>query len=195
MRRTFTRVVSPLFGWDPEALAAIRRKLDRVLNQLKRQEESMATAQEALDQITREIEESRAEVAETLEAVQKTVTFIQGVPALVRTAVDEALANNPGADLSALTQLAAELDRQQGQLDEAQLAINGALSLSQAPAEVPPVTSTETQPLPPGALDQPVLADPGQVVSEQGTPDVPRASEESTTTTRTETTDDGTTPL
>jgi hypothetical protein len=143
MIRTFTRVVSPLFGWDPEALKGIRRKLDQVLANQQRQEESMATAQEAIDRLTREVQESRAETAETLAAVQQAVTYIQGVPALVRAAVEQALANNPGVDLTPLTQLADELDGQQASLDQAQLAINGALSASQAPVEPPVVTEPE----------------------------------------------------
>lgn len=104
----------------------------------------MATNQEGIDNLRREIEESRAETAETLEAIQRVVTYIQSVPAMVQDAVRKATEANPGADLTELSLLANELNAQQAQLDEAQLAINGVLSTAQAPLpEVEPTPSAE----------------------------------------------------
>jgi transcriptional regulator of heat shock response len=141
MVRTFTQVFPISFGADPEELRKISRQLRRVLENQQRQEELMSTQQEVLDRIQREVAESRAETAETLTAIQSAVAYIQSVPQLVREAVDAALAANPGADLTPLTQLADDLDQQQGQLDQAQLGLNAALSTSQAPPpEIEPVT-------------------------------------------------------
>ena len=142
MIRTFSMPIS--FGADPEVLRKISRQLRRVLENQQRQEELMSTQQEVLDRIQREVAESRAETAETLTAIQAAVAYIQSVPQLVQKAVEAAQAANPDADLTPLTQLANDLNEQQGQLDQAQLGLNAALSTSQAP---PPVTEPITEPV------------------------------------------------
>lgn len=147
MIRTFTKVTPFFGGIDPGALRGISRQLERVLSHQHTQEESMATLQEAIDRLAQDFTAHKAETAQLLTGVQSAVAFIQGVPAMVRKAVDDALAANPGADLTPLTQMAADLEAEQPQLDAAQLALNGALTAAQTPVQTPTGTGT-TEPAP-----------------------------------------------
>jgi len=130
-----------LFFPDRKALERIQASLDRVLLNQRTQERRMSDAQEILDRVAREVAESKAETAQTLAGIQKVLTYMLRVPDIVRKAVEEALAANPGVDLSALTQVADELDAQQAELNEAQAAIETALE-SAPPAPVEPEPET-----------------------------------------------------
>lgn len=82
--------------------------------------EVLQMAKTAAEQIARLTQD----VADTRGAIASAVTYIQGVPGLVRTAVEEALAANPGADLSALSTLADGLEASEHDLTGA-LSANG----------------------------------------------------------------------
>ena len=87
----------------------------------------MATQREILDRIEREGQETKDQIEQLLSTVQSAVTAIAAFPARVREAVDEALRNNPGADLGALTSVADELDAEQARMDSAKEALQAAL--------------------------------------------------------------------
>jgi hypothetical protein len=129
-------------------LQRVKEKLGRVLTNQARQEKRMATAQETIDRLVAEHAESRAEIGETLTSVQAAVALIQDFPNKVRTAVEEALRNNPGVDLSAVTAVADELDAQQGALDTAQQALDAAVAAAQAPTTTPEPIEPEPSPAP-----------------------------------------------
>ncbi len=123
---------------DRKALERIQASLDRVLLNQRTQERRMSEAQEILDRVAREVAESKAETQETLTAVQKVLAYMVRIPDIVRKAVEDALAANPGADLSSLTQVAEELDAQQADLNNAQAAIDAALVSAPPPPETEP---------------------------------------------------------
>jgi len=102
----------------------------------------MSDAQEIIDRVAREVAESKAETQQTLAGIQKVLTYMVRIPDIVRKAVEDALAANPGADLSALTQVAEELDAQQAEMDAAQTAIDAALESAPAAPPVEPESGT-----------------------------------------------------
>lgn len=136
-------------------LQRVEEKLGRVLTNQARQEKRMATAQETIDRLVREHAESRAEIGETLTSVQSAVALIQDFPNKVRAAVEEALRNNPGVDLSAVTAVADELDSQQGALNAAQEALDAAVAAATAPAPAPEPVEPEPTPEPEPAREEP----------------------------------------
>lgn len=89
-----------------------RRQLMEIKAALKRAEENYMAENPVIQRIVDEVEQTRG-------AVASAVVFIKAVPDMIRQAVTEALATNPGADLSRLEGLAESLDAAQSELTAA----------------------------------------------------------------------------
>ena len=74
------------------------------------------TLNRGFNKMAGEIEALTTEVGETKTVMASAVVLINGINDRIQAAVDAALAANPGADLSALTGLTAELDTEGNKL-------------------------------------------------------------------------------
>jgi chromosome segregation ATPase len=114
---------------------ALDAKLTRIIDAQARAEEEQMAQNEAVQRLVQEVAETRGQV-------NSMVTFVRGVPDLVRAAVQEALAANPALspeDLAAITQAADDLDAAQGEIVSALNANSGGAEPSEpepAPAPV-----------------------------------------------------------
>lgn len=89
-----------------------RRSLNEIRTALKRAEENQMATNPVIQRLVDEVEQTRG-------AVASAAVFIRSVPDLIRQAVTDALATNPGADLSNLEGLAESLDAAQAELTSA----------------------------------------------------------------------------
>jgi hypothetical protein len=100
-------------SYPPVTLEEIQRELGRatahIIAAMRQLKEELKMANDTLDRLVQEVEETRG-------AIASAVVYIKGVPGLVRQAVDDALANNPGLDLGVLQTLADDLDASQAEL-------------------------------------------------------------------------------
>lgn len=99
-------------------LAEVHARLGQVLDTLTRMEVTMAGSQDAIARLTQD-------VADTHGVVESAITLIEGIPDVVRAAVADALSKNPGADLTALSGLADDLEAEKGKLQAALTANQG----------------------------------------------------------------------
>lgn len=168
-------VLAGLADYSPLAhLRRIEDKLDQITTNQKEERKRMANAQATIDRLVRENNESRAEIAETLTSVRAAVTLLQEIPDKIRSAVAEALAANPGVDLSAVEAVADDMDGQQGALDAAQQALDAAVAAAEAPTSVP-----EPEPVPGPAPVEPAPATEPSVITSPSEPALTEPSESS----------------
>jgi hypothetical protein len=141
----------------------LKTQQNEILKALKGIKEQQMALTQQVAHLIEEVNQSRGLVASM-------ATFVRGVPALVRQAVQEALAANPGLspdDLSALTEAADSLDA--GQAD-----ILSALQSNQVPGEntgVPPerteMGGIEPAPVEPEPLPAPIEPSAGGSVEDE----------------------------
>jgi hypothetical protein len=117
-----------------KALVPVLDALSGVSNNLKNQERTMAEVKDLIAKLTRE-------VAETRTLIGSAVAFIQGVPGLIRAAVEEALAANQNLTPEDLVAVSDAAD----QLDAGQAELTAALTSG---TEEPPAPAPEPEPAP-----------------------------------------------
>ncbi len=136
-RDLLIRILGALFP----ILSRIESKLDRALSNQQKEESIMATAQETLDRIVQEDQETHQKLDGLLGTVQEAVQDFGTWPDKIKAAVAEALANNPGIDLSPLSAVADDMDAGQAKMAAAQQALQAAMDANK-PQTVPSTPST-----------------------------------------------------
>lgn len=119
-------------------------RVGRLITQLDRQERQMSQVTNALDRLKKEVREERT-------VLDSAIAYIKGVPDVVRKAVEDALAANPGLsaeDLGAITDAADELDKGQQDVIAALPANTPEETPDEEPTpniEAPPEDDTDTE--------------------------------------------------
>ena len=126
-------------------LAHLVERADTAHQQLERMERQMATTQEILDRLVTEGAETTAKVDQLLASNDAARADIATFGDRLKQAVADALAANPGIDLTAAAKVADDLDALQARMETARQALDAAVEADK------PATTTPTPPAGEGA--------------------------------------------
>jgi chromosome segregation ATPase len=129
----FSRRLTP----TEHALADIAQGLRSFNARMERMERQMATNQEILDRLVAEGTETTAKVDLLLASNEAARADIATFGDRLKQAVADALAANPGIDLTAAAKVADDLDALQARMETARQALDAAVEADKTPAAPP----------------------------------------------------------
>lgn len=129
----FSRKLKP----TEHALADIAQGVRSFNARMERMEGKMATNQEILDRLVTEGAETAAKLDQLLASNEAARADIATFGDRLKQAVADAIANNPGIDLTAAAKVADDLDALQARMETARQALDAAVEADK-PATTPP---------------------------------------------------------